>query len=105
MILSKLSAIVVVILTVGCAAIGRSTRVHLNMTQLEVSSRMGVPQRRLDIPPGEVWLYRGGRTALIFDDERKLRWLTTGQPISDEELSTVEERFKIIYDRCCGRKK
>ncbi len=46
------------------------------MAPRAVIERMGEPQKRLDTPPGEVWLYRGGRTALIFDHDKKLRWLT-----------------------------
>ncbi len=70
------TVLIVLSLTSGCASSSRAQRwIRLGMEPQAVSARMGPPQKRLDTPAGEVWLYRGGRRALIFDHDNKLMWL------------------------------
>ena len=75
--MKKLATVLVALaLTSGCATSYRAPRwIRLGMAPLEVIERMGEPQKRLDTPAGKVWLYRGGRRALMFDHDNELTWL------------------------------
>ena len=75
--MKKLATVLIALsLTSGCAVPDRAPKwIRLGMAPHEVSKRMGKPHKRLFTPAGEVWLYRGGRRALIFDRDDKLMWL------------------------------
>ena len=76
--MKKLASYVVVALalTSGCATSRRAPRwIRIGMAQLEVSKRMGEPEMRVSTPNGDVWIYRSGRRALIFDPNDELHWL------------------------------
>ena len=72
------TALVVLSLTSGCASIiSRSKgRPRLGDPQWAVIECRGEPQKRVDTPAGEVWIYEDGRTALLFDHDKKLKWTT-----------------------------
>ena len=70
------TVLVTLALTSGCANFYRAPRfIRIGMASHEVSQRMGEPETRLSTPAGEVWIYRGGRRALIFDRNDELQWL------------------------------
>ncbi len=70
------SVLVALALTCGCATSYRAPRwIRIGMAPQEVSQRMGEPEKRVSTPTGDVWIYRGGRRALIFDRNDKLHWL------------------------------
>ncbi len=72
------TALIVLSLTSGCASfISRSKgRPRLGEPQWAVIECRGEPQKRVDTPAGEVWIYEDGRTALLFDHDKKLKWTT-----------------------------
>ncbi len=70
------TVLIVLSLTSGCASSSRAQRrIRLGMGPRAVIKRMGEPQKRLDTPAGEIWLYRGGRRVLLFDHDNRLMWL------------------------------
>ena len=75
--MKKLAAVLVALaLTSGCGTSYRAPRwIRLGMATHEVSKRMGKPEKRLSTPAGDIWLYRGGRRALIFDRNDELHWV------------------------------
>ena len=46
------------------------------MAPRAVIERIGEPQKRVDTPAGEVWIYPNRRRAHIFDHDKKWKWLT-----------------------------
>ena len=70
------TVLIVLSLTSGCASSSRVQRwIRLGMAPQAVIKRMGDPQKRLDTPAGEIWIYRGGRRIFLFDHDNKLMWL------------------------------
>ncbi len=70
------TVLIILSVTSGCASSSRAQRwIQLDMAPRAVIERMGEPQKRLDTPAGEIWLYRGGRRVLLFDHDNRLMWL------------------------------